>query len=216
MREQAASSSESQASGPGADRASRFFQAFLLIAVCVLCVLVVLLLRQNRGLREQIEFKKRVEQTSKVPSLAIGEKVEPLNLIGRGESVARTSFGEREPATLVFFVAESCGFCEKAIPLWSAALRDSRESLASAKGPGVRVVGIVADAMDEASLKQIAPEIPTFRVQDGHKTWLLRVNATPSVVLLSPLGVVENFWIGETSASQAEEIRTAILAAAAR
>jgi len=175
-----------------------------------------MLLRQNRDLRTQIEFKKRVEQTSAAPSLAIGETVNALELIAPDKSVARTTFGEREPATLVFFVAEHCGFCEKAIPLWAAALRDSRESLAAAKGPGIRIVGIVADALDDASLKQIAPEIPTFRVQDGHKTWLIRVNATPSAVLLSPLGKVENFWIGETNPAQVEELRNAILAAAAR
>ena len=80
----------------------------------------------------------------------------------------------------------------------------------------MRIVGVVADALDDASLKTIAPEIPTYRVQDGHKTWLIRVNATPSAVLLSPLGKVENFWIGETNASQVEELRTAILTAAAR
>jgi len=201
---------------PAADRSSQIFQAFLLVAVCGLCVLVVMLLRQNRDLRTQIEFKKRVEQTSAAPSLAIGETVNALELIAPDKSVARTTFGEREPATLVFFVAEHCGFCEKAIPLWAAALRDSRESLAAAKGPGIRIVGIVADALDDASLKQIAPEIPTFRVQDGHKTWLIRVNATPSAVLLSPLGKVENFWIGETNPAQVEELRNAILAAAAR
>jgi len=198
------------------DRASQVFQIFLLVAVCVLSVLVILLLRQNRDLRTQIEFKKRVEQTSAAPRLAIGETVEPLDLIAAGKGITRTSFGEHEPATVVFFVSEHCSFCEQAIPLWTAALRDSKETLAAAKGPGVRVVGIVADALDDASLKQIAPEIPTFRVQDGHKTWLLRVNATPSAVLLSPLGKVENFWIGETNAAQVEELRTAILAAAAR
>ncbi len=198
------------------DRATRAFFVFLLIAVCGLSVLVVLLLRQNRDLRSQIEFKKRVEQTSAAPSLAIGETVESLELIAPDKSVTRTTFGENEPATVVFFVAEHCGYCEKAIPLWSAVLRDSRASLAAAKGPGVRFVGIVADALDDASLKQIDPEIPTFRVRDGHKTWLIRVNATPSAVLLSPLGKVENFWIGETNAAQMEELRNAILAAAAR
>jgi hypothetical protein len=198
------------------DRASQVFQIFLLVAVCVLSVLVILLLRQNRDLRTQIEFKKRVEQTSAAPSLAIGETVEPLDLIALGKGTSRTTFGEHEPATIVFFVSEQCGYCEKAIPLWTAALRDSQETLATAQGPGVRVVGIVADALDDASLKQIAPEIPTYRVQDGHKTWLIRVNATPSAVLLSPLGKVENFWIGETNAAQVEELRSAILAAAAR
>jgi len=201
---------------PVTDRTSQLFQAFLLVAVCGLTVLVILLLRQNRDLRTQIEFKKRVEQTSAAPSLAIGETVDALELIGPDKKVTRTTFGEHEPATIVFFVAEHCGYCEKAIPLWTAALRDSHETLASAKGPGVRVVGIVADALDDASLKQIASEIPTFRVQDGHKTWLIRVNATPSAVLLSPMGKVENFWIGETNSAQAEELRTAILTAAAR
>ncbi len=198
------------------DRATRAFFAFLLVAVCGLSVLVVLLLRQNRDLRNQIEFKRRVEQTSAAPSLAIGETVESLELIAPDKSVTRTTFGEREPATVVFFVSEHCGYCEKAIPLWSEVLRDSRASLAAAKGPGVRFVGIVADALDDASLTPIAPEIPTFRVQDGHKTWLIRVNATPSAVLLSPLGRVENFWIGETNSAQIEELRNAILDAAAR
>jgi len=210
------SSADTVNAAPASDRTSQIFQAFLLVAVCGLSVLVVLLLRQNRELRTQIEFKKRVEQTSAAPSLAIGETVKPLELIASDKSVVRTTFGEHEPATLVLFVAEHCGFCEKAIPLWVAALRDSHESLASAKGPGVRIVGIVADALDDASLKQIAPEIPTYRVQDGHKTWLIRVNATPSAVLLSPLGKVENFWIGETNPAQVEELRNAILAAAAR
>ncbi|MBX3379434.1 MAG: hypothetical protein KF805_05015 [Phycisphaeraceae bacterium] len=210
------SATPSASARPTEDGWARGFQAFLLLAVCVLCVLVVLLLRQNRELRSQIEFKKRVEQTSAAPSLAIGESVAPLELIAPDKSITRTTFGEHEPATLVFFVAEHCGYCEKAIPLWTAALRDSRESLAAAKGPGLRIVGIVADALDDASLKQIAPEIPTFRVQDGPRTWLLRVNATPSAVLLSPLGKVENFWIGETNAAQVDELRNAILAAAAR
>lgn len=201
---------------PKPDRSTQIFVGFLLVAVCGLCVLVVLLLRQNRDLRTQIEFKKRVEQTSAAPSLAIGESVEPLDLIGAGGAVTRTTFGEHEPATVVFFVAEHCGYCEKAIPLWAGAVRETRDTLASAKGPGVRIVGVVADALDDASLKQITPEIPTFRVQDGHKTWLKRVNATPSAVLLSPTGKVENFWIGETNAAQVEELRTAILTAAAR
>lgn len=201
---------------PKADRASQAFLVFLLVAVCGLCVLVVLLLRQNRDLRSQIEFKKRVEQTSAAPSLAIGETVDALELIAADKSVRKTTFGEHEPATVVFFVAEHCGYCEKAIPLWASALRETRDTLVSAKGPGVRIVGVVADALDDASLKPIAPEIPTFRVQDGHKTWLIRVNATPSAVLLSPTGKVENFWIGETNAAQVEELRTAILTAAAR
>jgi len=216
VTEQSVSNPERVAAPPPVDRASQIFQIFLLVAVCVLSVLVILLLRQNRELRTQIEFKKRVEQTSAAPSLAIGETVEPLDLIAAGKGITRTTFGEHEPATVVFFVSEQCGYCEKAIPLWTAALRDSQQTLAAAKGPGVRVVGIVADAFDDASLKQIAPEIPTFRVQDGHKTWLMRVNATPSAVLLTPQGKVENFWIGETNPAQVEELRTAILAAAAR
>ncbi len=176
---------------------------------------VILLIRKNRDLQARLEWKQRVEATTAEPSLAIGESVAPLDVIGVGGAVTRTTFGEREPATIVFFVAEHCGFCEKAIPLWAAALRDSHDSLAAAKGPGVRIVGVVADALDDASLKAIAPEIPTFRVQDGHKTWLKRVNATPSAVLLSPTGKVENFWIGETNAGQVDEMRNAILAAAA-
>lgn len=210
--------STADSTGPSArpDLAGRLFTGFLLLAVCVLAVLVLLLVRQNRDLRAQIDWKKRVEETTAAPALAIGERVEPLELIAKDRSITRTTFGENEPATLVFFVAEHCGYCEKAVPLWTAALRETRESLASAKGPGVRVVGIVADALDEASLKPIAPEIPTFRVQDGHKTWLLRVNATPSAVLLSPAGKVENFWIGETNSAHMEELRSAVLAAAAR
>ncbi|MBX3390747.1 MAG: hypothetical protein KF691_14965 [Phycisphaeraceae bacterium] len=198
------------------DRASLTFQIFLLAAVCVLCVLVVLLVRQNRDLRAQLEWKQRVAETTATPALAIGETVEPLELIQPDGAVQRTSFGDGEPATLLLFVSENCGYCEKAIPLWRGALRDSHESLSHAKGQGIRIVGIVADPADDAPLKPIAPEIPTYRVKDGPKTWLIRVNATPSAVLLSPVGRVENFWIGETSAAQVEEMRTAILAAAAR
>ena len=145
-----------------------------------------------------------------------GETVEPLELIQPDGTVRRTSFGDGEPATLVLFVSENCGYCEKAIPLWRGVLRDSQESLSHAKGPGIRIVGIVADAADDSVLKPIAPEIPTYRVKDGPKTWLIRVNATPSAVMLSPGGKVENFWIGETNAAQVEELRSAILAAAAR
>lgn len=216
MSEQDIQVAAAPSAGGKDDGWARGFQAFLLLAVCVLSVLVVLLLRQNRELRGQIEFKKRVEQTSASPSLAIGESVEPLELLSADGAVLRTSFGANEPATLVFFVSDRCGYCEKAVPLWTAALREARASLAGAKGPGVRIVGIVADAMDNASLKPIAPEIPTFRVRDGHKTWLMRVNATPSAVMLSPLGRVEDFWIGETNADQVEELQGAILSAAAR
>lgn len=201
---------------PRRDRAGQIFQVFLIVSVCVLCVLVVLLVRQNRQLRVQLDFKKRVEESTATQSLAIGETVEPLTVITPDGAEKQLKFGELEPATLVLFVAEHCGYCEKAIPLWSAALRDSKDSLAKAKGPGVRIVGIVADASEEAAPKPIAPEIPTFRVKNGPKTWLIRVNATPSAVLLSPAGKVEDFWIGETNASQVEELRSAILAAAAR
>lgn len=179
-------------------------------------MLVVLLLLQNRDLKAQLAWKKRVEQTTATQSLAIGESVEALPLVAVGGKPDAIEYGQGKPATLVLFVAEHCGYCEKAIPLWAQMLRDTRDSLASAKGPGVRVVGIVADVLDDGSLKPIAPEIPTFRVQDGHKTWLIRVNATPSAVLLSSTGKVENFWIGETSPAQIEELRTAILEAAAR
>ncbi|MBN8598417.1 MAG: thioredoxin family protein [Planctomycetes bacterium] len=209
------STPDSEAAQGKPDLAGKLFTGFLLAAVCLLSVLVVLLVRQNRDLRAQLDWKKRVEATTATRALAIGESVEPLELIGIDSSVSQTAFGENQPATLVFFVSEHCGYCEKAIPLWTAALRETRETLASAKGSGVRIVGIVADALDDASLKQIAPEIPTFRVRDGHKTWLIRVNATPSAVLLSPMGKVENFWIGETNSAQVEELRTAILAAAA-
>lgn len=198
------------------DRSSQYFLAFLIVAVCGLSALVVLLLLQNRDLKNQLAWKKRVEQTTATQSLAIGENVEALSLISAGGVAGKIEYGADKPATLVLFVSEHCGFCEQAIPLWARMLRDTKDSLASAKGPGIRIVGIVADALDDASLKQIAAEIPTYRVQDGHTTWLRRVNATPSAVLLSSTGKVENFWIGETSPSQIEELRLAVLEAAAR
>ncbi|MBS0190009.1 MAG: hypothetical protein U0573_00640 [Phycisphaerales bacterium] len=195
---------------------SRAFFWFLCLSVVVLCVLVVLLVRQNRSLRAQLEEKKRVEASTATSSLAIGEVVEPLELLGSDGRSEPLVFAPGRPATLVLFVARECGYCERTVPIWSRVLRDCRDTLSGAKGPGVRIAGIVADALEQGELAPIDPEIPTYRVKEGSRTWLARVNATPSAVLISPQGKVENMWIGEMSPAQAEEMRGAILTAAAR
>ncbi|MFO0859273.1 MAG: hypothetical protein U0570_01865 [Phycisphaerales bacterium] len=203
-------------SPPPDELASKAFHFFLMVAVGALTVLVALLLRQNNQLKAQLEMKKRVEAATAAPGLAIGEFVEALEITPQGGTGERLAFGPGKPAILVLFVARECGYCEKTIPLWTSVLRDTRDSLARAKGPGIRIVGIIADPEEGQDLKPIAPEVPTYRVTDGAKTWLRRVNATPSAVLLSPEGRVEDLWIGEMSGKQADEMRSALLAAAAR
>lgn len=177
-----------------------------MLATIVLGVLVVLLVRDNRRLREELGAagKALIEERTK-DSLAVGQAVTPVTMVGADGQVSRAAFdGDRW--TMLFMVAGHCPYCEETVPIWSRLLKETQ-----AEGnPRLSLVCIQSDAKSAAELKQL-PAPLTAKVVQNERSWLSRVPIVPSVLLIDNHAVIRRAWFGVPTDMDEQAMRRVLL-----
>lgn len=185
---------------------ARPFTAFLVVALIAACVFIVLLLRQNRGLRAELEAatKSLVEERTK-GQLAIGSQLSAVTLTDSGGRTRTLAFGP-EKWTLVFLVGGHCPYCEETVPIWQKLVTESQV----ASHPAIALATIQLDAKAATDLKPLdAPLAPELALE--RSGWLAKVPIVPSVLLVDRKGVLRRAWYGLPTTEDQQQLGKTML-----
>lgn len=113
------------------------------------------------------------------------------------------SYGD-SPRNLLIVLSTTCGYCSESVPFYNEVLKTQ-----SSIDKDVRAYAIFpntsAEVQDFVQEKQLSTEVVT-----GVDLKLLKVSATPTVILTDERGKIIDFWIGKLSEQDEQRIIQAI------
>jgi hypothetical protein len=184
----------------------------------VLAALVILLVRQNHTLRARLSDRAHesgaMRSAARPPALDVGDHLEPLQVFGAGPIAGADAgdspgegdvlrFSAAPAATLLFFFAGGCSYCDQMAP---AVMRVSREG----DRLGVPVVGVQADASTPADLKHTGLGFSVCAPAHGRGSWVERIATVPGLALVDRSGAVRRVWWGQIDGAQELEVYRAM------
>lgn len=178
-----------------------FRTSWLLWLVLIsMAVINVLLLQQNIQLRTQIK------KSQPPPSLQIGEQVAGFSGANLKGELVKIDYSENSKKRLFFYFTPSCKFCREQFPYWKDLIKQT-------KTDGFEIFGLVSekDKPDE-----IESYLRSFDCGSNSNTPLpvlftsdevlkkYKLTGTPTTLLISPLGLAEQVWVGRWNDSERE------------
>lgn len=161
------------------------------IAVCAVCVL----LAANVVVQLYDRFNPR-------PSTAAALLADATHKAGDNAPALATAPYGRASATVVLVMKSSCRFCTASMPFYDRLAAFARERQASRP---LQLVAVSTESREvtTAYLREHGVALPAVEsVSEGH----IKAPATPTVLLVDPMGVVRNVWVGRLDAAQEAEV----------
>jgi hypothetical protein len=108
-----------------------------------------------------------------------------------------TALSTASHETLVLAISARCSFCEASLPFYAR--------LASADTDAVRIVAVLPESDSEARgfVKRIGSDLTALTGQNFRD---LRIEGTPTLILLDSKRKVEKVWTGKLSSGQEQEV----------
>lgn len=157
-----------------------------------LVVLNVLLLKQNLQMRSQLE-------KYQPQKLKVGESVQSFTAKDLNGETVNISFSDNSKKRFLLYFTSTCPYCKQQFPEW-------KQLISQAKEKNIEVLGIVSENENKEALKEylntfgcgIESETPLQVLILPNKTLQdYKLSLTPTTVLLSNDGKVEQNWIGK-------------------
>jgi len=105
---------------------SKFLMIVFYVFLVGFGVEVVFLVIQNRELQKTII---QMAKNNKAPTLEIGNKVQPIDLISLAGSKTKLEYGREKSNRLLFVFKTGCQVCTKSIPTWKKLFENLKETL---------------------------------------------------------------------------------------
>lgn len=166
---------------------------FVLWTVLVLLALTnTLFLWQNQQLKAQIE-------KSQPQRLKIGESVQGFTAKDLNDKTVNINFSGNSKKRFLLYFTPTCTYCKQRFPEW-------KELISQAKDKNIEVLGIVSENENKGALEKylnsfdcgLKSEIPLQILFISNETLRdYKLSLTPTTVLLSGDGKVEQNWIGK-------------------
>lgn len=160
--------------------------------IVILIVLNVLLLQQNLQMRSQLD-------KYQPQKLKIGEIVENFTAKDLNGETVNVSFSDNSKKRFLLYFTSTCPYCKKQFPEW-------KELISQAKDKNTEVLGIVSENENKESLEKylnsfdcgMKSETPLQVLFVSNETLRdYKLNLTPTTVLLTEDGKVEQNWVGK-------------------
>jgi peroxiredoxin len=182
------------------------------LAVALISALVIvnlLLIRQNFGLKQQLNAPGRVAASANF--VKPGEVMTPIDgtdLEGQPYQLSYRNDGKRH---LLLFFSPSCPYCIQQGPLWADVLN-------SIDSNRFEVIGIVGDKEDKQEVAGHAGGLGYFKTRTALPVVFVndqtlaryKLTATPTTLLIDSAGKVEHAWVGKWDNAKLAEVAAAI------
>jgi peroxiredoxin len=182
------------------------------LAVALISALVIvnlLLIRQNFGLKQQLNAPGRVAASANF--VKPGEVMTPIDgtdLEGQPYQLSYRNDGKRH---LLLFFSPSCPYCIQQGPLWADVLN-------SIDSNRFEVIGIVGDKEDKQEVAGHAGGLSYFKTRTALPVVFVndqtlaryKLTATPTTLLIDSAGKVEHAWVGKWDNAKLAEVAAAI------
>ena len=166
------------------------------IFVGFLVVLNVLLIKQNLQMRSQLE-------RYQPQRLKIGETIQDFTAENFNGETVKVNFSGNSKKRFLLYFNSTCPYCKKQFPEW-------KELISQAKDKNIEVLGIVSEDENkevleeylnsfDCGLKSETP-LPVLFISN-HTLRDYKLSLTPTTVLLSGDGKVEQNWVGKWNES---------------
>ena len=171
----------------------RLFGIFLVVVFAVMTVELVLLARQNRQLKtnlSRLQGEMMANRGGEVPSLKIGEVLEPLLLPTLNGEPRRLAYDDPVRNTILLIFSPDCPACQENMSNWKR-LQESCD-------PNRERLFYVSTAEGEKTAEFARDHaLPEPVLLSDHEA-LTRYNvfSIPTTVVVGPGGVVKRVWVG--------------------
>jgi peroxiredoxin len=183
---------------------------FAVALILALGILNLLLIRQNFGLRKQLNVSGKIEASANF--LKPGEiMTTPFTGTDLKAQPYQMNYGKDGKRHLLLFFSPSCPYCVKQGPIWANLLNliDSNR---------FEVVGIVGDREDKQKVVSHAESLGYFKTRlvlpvvsvSDEVLARYKLTATPTTLLIDNSGKVEHVWVGQWDQSKINEIGSAV------
>ena len=170
----------------------------------IFAVMNGLLLRQNLQLRKALEG-------SEPDRLKSGDVLEPFTAGELHGSSIDVNYAQNSPRRVLMFFSPRCPYCRKQFASWSTIMRE-------APAMGFEVLALARDSEDKSTIEEFLksvdcpPESKSFRValisEDVRVRYKFAV--TPTTLIVSSTGVIENAWNGVLTAGDTVSASTSL------
>lgn len=161
--------------------------------IIILLLLVnVLLLRQNSAMRSELE-------RYQPPKLEVGDKVFGFAAKTLNDETVHLDFSKNANRRFFLYFTPTCQYCKQQFPKW-------KEIISQAKDKNIEVFGVVSETESKEAIEKY---LESLDCGENSKTPLpilfvsneilrnYKLNLTPTTILVSPDGIVEQSWIGK-------------------
>lgn len=188
------------------------FKGSWLTILLILSLIAVnlLLARQNFAMRRQLDERARAVNPA-AKSLKKGELVTSLigsDLNGRSSQV---DYGKDERKHLLMYFSPGCAYCVQQAHLW-------RDVLNKVDSSRFEVTGLVSNKEDQQAVFAHAEELGYLKTRtplpvlfvSNESLARYKLIATPTTMLISGDGSVEQVWVGKWDETRVNEVAAAL------